>query len=120
MTGRLLRALRALALLLVGAATAVAAVALHQKWWGLALGLAATFATLAALPPGWSGRVAFAVGWTGLVTLVVPQRSEGDYLVPGNLAGYLLIGAALVVLLAALVTLPRPRRVPPGDLGAPS
>ncbi|MFC5177417.1 hypothetical protein [Nocardioides taihuensis] len=111
----LLHVLVALGLLVVGVVTAVAVVALHQLWWGLVLGLAATLTTLVALPPGWWTRLAFAVGWVGLVAYVVPARPSGSYLVPGNAAGYLLLGAGLVVLLLAVATVRPARRDEPDD-----
>ena len=40
---------------------------LHQRGWGLALGLAAAAATTLALPRGWWSRVAFMLGWMGAV-----------------------------------------------------
>jgi hypothetical protein len=100
---------------LLGAATALATVVLHQVWWGLLLSLAATVAVLVGVPRGWLSRLPFALGWAGLVAWVAPQRPEGDYVIGSNTAGYALLGLALVVLLFAVVTLPRPRRVTPGD-----
>jgi hypothetical protein len=106
------------ALLVVGgAATALATVLLHQVWWGLLLSVAATVAALVALGRGWLTRLPFALGWVGLAAAVTPQRPEGDYLVGSNTSGYLLLGFALLVLLFAVVTLPRPRRGTPGDVG---
>jgi hypothetical protein len=106
------RFLLATVLLLVGAVTGLAAVALHERWWGLLLALVATAATLTALPPGWWSRLAFALGWTGLVGWLVNPRPEGDYAISQDGPGYTLLGVALVVLLVGLATLPRPAARP--------
>lgn len=103
-------------LLLVGAATGVAAVAVHSLWWGLPLAAAAAAAALAGVGPGWLTRLPLALGFIATVGLAVPRRSEGDYVVAGDAPGLLLLLLALVVLLVALVTLPRPRH---GDESGP-
>ncbi len=103
-----MRALSAVVLLAAGAATGLAAVALHGRWWGLLLATAATLAALLALPPGWWSRLAFAVGWTGFVGWILNPRPEGDYAIAQDLAGYALLGVGLVVLVLGLATLPRP------------
>ncbi|WP_182524123.1 hypothetical protein [Nocardioides dongkuii] len=111
------RALVALAALAVGALTSLSAVALHQRWWGLLLGLVATVATTVALPPGWTTRVAFVLGWVAALALLASRRPEGDYLVTAGPAGYALVAAGLALLVAAVLTLPRrgtPRPVSPG------
>jgi hypothetical protein len=110
-----MRRLLALPLLLLGAATAYAAVLLHGRWWGLALGLLAVAATLVALPGRWWGRLAFALGWVAVVALATVPRPEGDYLVAANGEGYALLVATLVVLVGSLVTLGRPSRGARGD-----
>lgn len=97
-------------LLLVGAMTGVAAVAVHSLWWGLPLAAAAIAAALAGAGRGWLTRLPLALGFTVTVGFAVPRRSEGDYVVAGNLPGILLLLLALVVLGVALVTLPRRRR----------
>ncbi len=106
-----MRVLLALALLIVGAATAVAAVAVHHRWWGLALAAAAVVAVLVAVGPGWATRLPFAAGF-GLVLLrLAVARPEGDYVVAAEPQGYLLLLLGLVVVAAAIATLPRPGRV---------
>lgn len=97
-------------LLLVGAVTGVAAVAVHSLWWGLPLAAAAVAAALAGAGRGWLTRLPLALGFVATVGFAVPRRPEGDYVVAGNLPGLLLLLLALVALLVALVTLPRPRR----------
>jgi hypothetical protein len=101
------RALVALALLVVGAAGGLAAALVHESWWGLALGLgSATLATV-ALPAG-GRRFAFMVGWFAAIGYAVMPRAEGDYLIPATAAGYGILGGSFVLFLASLVTLPRP------------
>ncbi|MFC6286210.1 hypothetical protein ACFP3Q_07910 [Nocardioides sp. GCM10027113] len=104
------RAAAAVGLLPAGAATALATVALHQRWWGLALGAVATAAALVALPPGAWSRLPFALGWAGLVGWVLTPRPEGDYAISADPQGYSLLGLALLVLVWAVATLPRPER----------
>jgi hypothetical protein len=112
-----MRPLLAVALLLLGVGTGLAAVALHEFWWGLLLSALATGAALLALPPGWWSRLPFALGWAGLVGWVVSPRPEGDYAIGQDLPGYTLLGIAVLVLGFGLATLPRPggrdRRVRP-------
>ena len=112
----LLRAVAALALLVVGAAGGLAAALVHESWWGLPLGLgSATLTTLALPAGGW--RFAFMLGWFGTIAYVVLPRAEGDYLIPATAAGYTVLGGSFVLFLIALVTLPRPgsRRRRGGD-----
>jgi hypothetical protein len=102
----------AVLLLLLGAGTGVATVALHSRWWGLALAAPAVVAGLLALPRRWSTRPAFAVGWLVLVLrLGLAGGPGGDVVVAANTAGYALLLLALVVALATLLTLPRRRSV---------
>lgn len=98
----------AVACLVGGGATAVASVLVHGTWWGLALALAATAATVVALPGGWWRRLSFAVGWSVMVAVLAPERPEGDYLVAANARGYVLLGAAVAVLVSGMVGLRRP------------
>lgn len=100
----------AVVLFVAGAVTALATTAVHQLWWGLVLGVAATVAALVALSPGWLTRLPFGLGWTGFVAWVAPSRPEGDYAISSNAQGYALLASALVALVFSLVTLPRPGR----------
>lgn len=93
-----------------GAVTGVAAVMVHQRWWGLALAVAALAAAVVALPAGWWTRLPFALGFVAVLGLAMVPRGEGDYLVPGNARGYLLLAAGFVLVLSAVATLPRPQR----------
>lgn len=106
----LLRTAASVLTLLLGAATALPAVVLHGRPWGLGLGLLTAATLLAALPPGWWARLSFALGWAGLVGWAGTTRPEGDYLVAADVSGFVLLGAAPVLVVAALVTLPPPRR----------
>lgn len=99
------RAAVAVLALLLGAAVGCAAVVLHRYWWGLVLGVLATAALLAAVPGGWWRRLPLALGWVVVVLLLAGERPEGDVLVGRTASGYLLLGAGVGVLLAAVVGL---------------
>jgi hypothetical protein len=92
----------------LGAVTGVAAVAVHQRWWGLALLVAAVTATVLSLPRAWWTRLPFALGFIALLGLAMTPRGEGDYLVPGNARGYVLLGVGVLAFVIAVATLPRP------------
>lgn len=104
----MVRVLTLLLMLAAGLVTGVAAVAVHQRWWGLVLVLAALAATVVALSPGWWTRLPFALGFVAVLGLAMTPRGEGDYLVPGNARGYVLLAAGAVLFLSAVATLPRP------------
>ncbi len=106
----LARAAAAAGLLVVGAGTALASVAVHQISWGLPLAVAATVVTLVALPPGWWARLPFALAWAGFVGWVVGPRTDGGYAISSDARGYALVGLALLVLVVGIATLPRPTR----------
>lgn len=114
-----LRWVGAVVLLLVGAVTAVAAVAVHMLWWGLPLAAVAVTAAMAAVGRGWLTRLPLALGFVSMVALLLPRRAEGDYVIASNLAGMLLLVLCFVILLVALVTLPRPRRAAESVAAAP-
>ena len=97
------RLLVALALLVSGAAAGLAATLVHQRWWGLLLGLAVAALATCALPVG-GRRCAFVVGWFAAITYAVLPRAEGDYLISDSLAGYGFLGGSFVILLTALAT----------------
>lgn len=101
----------ALALLVAGALTGVAALVVHAQPWGLPLALGATFAGLLALPPGWWSRPPAAAGWALAVVLGLSGRPEGDYVLEATWTGYAVLGAALLLVVVAVGTLPpRPPR----------
>jgi len=99
--------------LLAGLAAGVATVAVYQWWWGLLLAVAATLLTVLAAPAGWATRLPFALGFAVAVLLLAVPRGEGDYLISSTLSGYAVLALALVVLMVAIATLPRPGRTGP-------
>lgn len=118
MVGGLRGVAGALLLALVGALTALPAVAMHLRWWGLVVVLLAPAAFLVALPGGWP-RVGFAAGWTAVVGLLSLPRPEGDHVVPGSVPGYALLAVTTAVVLVALVTVPaRGVADDPGSVGS--
>jgi len=102
------RVLAAVGLLLAGAVTGVATVALHDLGWGLALALAATAAAVVALPAGWWARLAFVAGWDLMIGWLAFPRPEGDYVISQDAQGYAVLGAGLVLIVVGIATLPRP------------
>ncbi len=108
--------------LLAGIAAAVGTVAVYQWWWGLLIAGAATLLLLLAAPPGWATRLPLALGFVATIGLMAVPRSEGDYLIASTGSGYAVLGVALVVLLLAIATLPRPASTTsprPSDAKAP-
>ena len=114
-----MKVLVAALLLVAGAVTALATVALHTIDWGFLLGAAATMAALVAVGAGWWKRLAFGLGWVGFVVWVTPTRAEGDFAISSDLAGYGLIALAMVVFVYSVATLPRPRRGTPEQSATP-
>ncbi len=104
-----MRLLAAVGLLLAGAATGVATVALHEMWWGFAFAAVTTVVVVLALPPGWWSRLPFVLGWDLMVGWLSFTRPEGDYLISQDVQGYAVLGLSLVLLVVAIGTLPRPR-----------
>lgn len=102
-----LRALIALALLVVGACGGLAAILVHESGWGLLLGLGSAACATLALPAG-GLRMAFMLGWSAAIVVAVQTRPEGDYLIPSTAAGYGVLGGSFLLFLFALITLPRP------------
>ncbi len=100
----------AVGLLVIGLAVGLASVAVHALWWGLPLALVTTAVTAYAAPQGWAGRLPFVLGWAVVVAVLAVPRGEGDFFIAGDVSGYALVGFGLVVVVAALVTLPAPRR----------
>lgn len=100
--GLVLRVLAAGLLAAVGAATATAAVLVHPLWWGLLLGAAATLATAWALPRSWWARPPWALGWVVVLGVVLQSSPGSGYLVAQDVAGYLLLGLGLVVVVVVV------------------
>ncbi|GGR51622.1 hypothetical protein J2S40_000554 [Nocardioides luteus] len=99
----------------VGLVVGVAAVAVHPWWWGLLLALAASSATLAALPRGVS-RIAYAAAWAIVIALAATPRPAGGYAIAGDLEGYLMIFWAVLMIVVATATVSRRR--PQADAAA--
>jgi hypothetical protein len=110
------RAPIAVLLFVAGGVVALCTVLLHDYPWGLVLGVVTTVATLVALPPGWWGRFAFALGWMGLLWRAATETAAGDYLVATDASGYVLLVFGLGVFAAGLAGL-LPRRGPDDDSG---
>ncbi len=110
----------AAACLALGLVVGLSSVALHQRWWGLALGIAATAVTTYALPAGWWARMPFAFGWVAIVAYVAFPRDEGDYALSGDVPGYIMLGFGVALLVAATVTLQPLRRDSPAESQPPS
>ncbi|MEI7057640.1 hypothetical protein WBG06_17585 [Nocardioides sp. CCNWLW239] len=97
---------RAAAGLLLGLVVGVAAVAVHPWWWGLLLAVAASSATLLALPRG-VARVTYAVAWAIVVALAATPRPTGGYAIAGDVAGYVMIAWAVLMVVVATATVSR-------------
>jgi hypothetical protein len=104
-----MRVLAAVGLLLAGATTGIATVALHEMWWGLGFAAVTTVVVVLALPAGWWSRLAFVLGWDAMVGWLSFTRPEGDYLLSQDVQGYAVLGLGLVLLVVGIGTLPRPR-----------
>lgn len=116
---RWLRCAAAVLLLAVGLATAIAAIAVHELWWGLPLTTVALLAALVAVGRGWTTRLPLASGFVGGVAWVVPERAGGGYAIAASPRGYLLLLLAFVAMLVAVATLPRPKRGVDAEVGGP-
>ena len=103
-----MRYVAAVGLLVAGAVTGLAAVAVHEMVWGFVLAAAATAVTVFALPPGLL-RLAFVVGWAATVGWLTVPRPEGDYLISQDWQGYALLGIGIGILVSGVATVPRPR-----------
>lgn len=96
-------------LALAGAATALAGVLLHARWWGLALAVVVTLYAACSLPGAWWARLPFVLGWVVLTMVVLSGRPEGDFLVASTLQGYLFLGTGAVLAFVAAMGLRRAR-----------
>ena len=97
------------AAVLLGVFVGVCVVAVHSTAWGLVLGLATTAATLVALPAGAPTRLPFGLAWGAIVVWLSVARPEGDYLVASDAAGYVVLIAVPVVVVASALGIRRPR-----------
>lgn len=85
-----------------GLFTGVCAVALHDTWWGLAVGVFGSVALMFVVGPGRTGRLPAAVCWLLALFFALRGRPEGDFAIGANLRGQLLLGLGLVVLAFAI------------------
>lgn len=92
--------------LLLGLVVGVAAIAVHPWWWGLLLAVTASSAMLLALPRGVS-RIAYAAAWAIVVALAATPRPTGGYAVAGDVAGYVMILWAVLMVVVATATVAR-------------
>jgi hypothetical protein len=99
------KVLAATGALALGLVVGLSSVALHHHWWGLVLAVAATSTAAYALPAGWWARMPFAVGWVAMVGYLALPRDEGDYVIADDAPGYVLLGYAVALLVASMVTL---------------
>jgi hypothetical protein len=99
-------------MLMAGLATGILTVAVHQRWWSLALGVSVALLLLLTAPRGWWTRLPYGLGFAGAVGLLAVPRPEGDYLIAADLEGFIVLGTAVVVLVGSVATLPRPRQSP--------
>lgn len=105
-----MRLLQALAALIVGLATAGAAVVLHDITWALILSWVATVLTIRALPAGVRGRVPYALGWMLVLVLSVMQTDAGGYLLGSTTSGYAVLLLGLIAFSVSIATFPLKRR----------
>ncbi len=106
------RIARHLGALLLGAAVALGATAVHRV---AALGLPAglLLATGASLATAWHLRrgdaprlvTSYCLGWVVLLGLAVRGRPEGDLAVAGDLTGYVLMGVGFVLVALGVASL---------------
>jgi hypothetical protein len=88
---------------MVGAVTSLAALAVHRAgpaWLGLAVATSLGVAWVLRATEMPRLGAAYCLGWLAVFGIAVAGRAEGDYVVAGDLEGYLLmaVGFALVVL----------------------
>jgi hypothetical protein len=87
-----------------GVVSGVCAVAFHSESWGWWLAVVGLSAAVLALR-GWA-RVGLTLGWLGVVFVAVLGRSEGDWAIGSDAAGYGLLAVALLHLGFTMATLP--------------
>jgi hypothetical protein len=94
----------------VGAATGLAAVAVHATLWGWPLAVAAVLVAAYALPGEWWARLPFCWGFALVAFVLTQTRPSGGYLVSADLPGYGLLGVAAAVAVLGPVGTIRARR----------
>jgi hypothetical protein len=109
------KALTATGTFVLGLVVGLSSVALHHYWWGLLLAIAASATTAYALPARWWARLPFAIGWVAMPGYLALPRDGGGFAIAGEVQGYALLGFAVALLVAAMVTLPNRRGSPIPD-----
>jgi hypothetical protein len=102
----------------VGVVSGAAGTVLHLRWWGLVLALGTAVVVLGWLPAG-GVRVAFALGWCAPVLRGALEGPGGGFLVGADAAGWSLLAASAVLLVAAAATVRGPRRASAGHADDP-
>lgn len=101
--------LRHLGSLLLGAAVCLGAVLVHRSLvpLGLLVAVGSSVAVAGWLRGSRHPRTAasYVVGWLVLLAVAVAGRPEGDYLVAGDVRGYVLLATTLVLVLVGIVSL---------------
>ena len=104
-----MRLLLHLACLLLGAAVALAAVAVHRSAFpaGLVLALLTTYAVSWWLlrSPRRRTAASYVLGWLAVLVVVVLGRPEGDYALASDFEGYALLVAGLPLMLVGILSL---------------
>ena len=101
--------LRHLGCLLVGALVSLASLLVHRSLFplGLVVALAASYAVPLWLLRSSRPRTAasYVAGWLAVLAVAVAGRPEGDYVVAGDLTGYLLLAGGFGLVVVALVAI---------------
>jgi hypothetical protein len=106
--------LLAVASLVAGAATGLAAVAVHSTAWGWPLAVATVLLVAYALPGEWWARLPFCWAFAGVAFALTQTRPSGGFLVSADLPGYGLLGvAAMVAVLGPVGTIRGKRATAP-------
>lgn len=118
--GRRARVIAHAGALLLGGLTALTATAVHRMTLlGLPVGL--LLAVAASLLTAWhlrSGDVpratsTYCLGWVAVLAVALFGRPEGDFVVAGDLRGYLLMGTGFLLVALGVASLASgPRRAP--------
>ena len=100
--------MRHLGCLLLGGLVALASLLVHRSLFpvGLVVALLASYAV-----PLWLLRTSrprtaasYVAGWLAVLALVLTGRPEGDYLVAGDVRGYLMLAGGFGLIVVALVS----------------
>lgn len=94
----------------VGAATGVAAIAVHRSGPGwLTLAVAASLGVAWALRSSDAPRLgaAYCLGWVAVLGVALAGRREGDYVVAGDTAGHVMMGTGFALVVLGVTSLGR-------------